>query len=125
MARPVGVPLASHFEPYEVPVPELGEGEFLVANRFLSVDPAMRGWTNDTPNYLPPVALGDVMRSFAAGDVVASRHPDWKVGDRVVGMFGWQRYAVSNGANVTRKVEEPELPLSAALGVLGLNGVTA
>ena len=124
-SRPVGVPQADHFGFDELPVPELGDGEFLIANRFLSVDPAMRGWVNDVPNYSPPVSVGDVMRSFAAGEVILSRHPDWKEGDLVAGMFGWQRYAVSNGSNFTRRVEERDLPLSLALGVLGLNGVTA
>jgi NADPH-dependent curcumin reductase CurA len=124
-SRPVGVPQADHFGFDELPVPELGDGEFLIANRFLSVDPAMRGWVDDVPNYSPPVPVGDVMRSFAAGEVVLSRHPDWKEGDLVAGMFGWQRYAVSNGSNVTRRVEERDLPLSLALGMLGLNGVTA
>jgi NADPH-dependent curcumin reductase CurA len=66
-----------------------------------------------------------MMRSFAAGEVLASRHPDWKEGDLVAGMFGWQRYAVSNGSDVTRRVDERDLPLSLSLGVLGLNGVTA
>lgn len=124
-SRPVGVPQPEHFEIVDAPVPDVSDGEFLVANRFLSVDPAMRGWVNDVPNYLPPVPVGDVMRSFAAGEVVVSRHPDWNEGDLLTGMFGWQRYAVSNGANVTRRVEETDIPLSSSLGVLGLNGVTA
>lgn len=124
-SRPVGVPQADHFGLDEAPVPELGDGQFLVANRYLSVDPAMRGWVNDAPNYSPPVPVGDVMRSFAAGEVVASRHPDWKEGDRLVGMFGWQRYAVSDGSDVIRRVDETGVPLSAALGVLGINGITA
>jgi NADPH-dependent curcumin reductase CurA len=123
--RPVGVPQASHFGFDELPVPELSEGEFLIANRFLSVDPAMRGWVNDVPNYSPPVRVGDVMRSFAAGEVIATRHSGWKVGDLVTGMFGWQRYASSDGSDVTRRVDERDLPLSLSLGVLGLNGVTA
>jgi NADPH-dependent curcumin reductase CurA len=124
-SRPVGVPHASHFGLEEVPIDELREGEFLVANRFLSVEPAMRGWVNDVPNYSPPVPVGDVMRAFAAGEVVASRHSGWKVGDLVTGMLGWQRFAVSDGSNITRKIDEADLPISTALGVLGLNGVTA
>ena len=124
-SRPVGVPQAVHFGFDEPQVPELSDGEFLIANRFLSVEPAMRGWVNDAPNYSPPVPVGDMMRSFAAGEVLASRHPDWKEGDLVAGMFGWQRYAVSNGSDVTRRVDERDLPLSLSLGVLGLNGVTA
>jgi NADPH-dependent curcumin reductase CurA len=124
-SRPVGVPQAEHFGLDEAAVPELREGELLIANRFLSVEPAMRGWVNDAPNYSPPVPVGDVMRAFAAGEVVASRHPQWKDGDLVTGMFGWQRFAVSDGANITRRIEERDVPLSASLGVLGLNGVTA
>jgi NADPH-dependent curcumin reductase CurA len=80
---------------------------------------------NDAPNYSPPVPVGDVMRSFAVGEVVASRHPDYAESETVTGLFGWQRYAVSDGSNVTRKVEETDLPPSLAIGILGLNGVTA
>ena len=124
-SRPVGVPQAIHFGLDEAPIAELCEGEFLVANRFLSVEPAMRGWVNDVPNYSPPVPVGDVMRAFAAGEVVASHHSGWKVGDLVTGLFGWQRFSVSDGSNITRKIDETDLPISTALGVLGLNGVTA
>ncbi len=84
-SRPAGVPQAVHFGMDEAPIPELREGELLIANRFLSVEPAMRGWVNDAPNYSPPVPVGDVMRAFAAGEIVASRHPDWKEGDLVAG----------------------------------------
>ncbi|MGB0627285.1 MAG: NADP-dependent oxidoreductase [Alphaproteobacteria bacterium] len=124
-SRPKGVPEADHFTVDEVPVPEVADGEFLVKTEYWSVDPAMRGWANDAPNYLPPVEIGAVMRSFAVGTIVASRHPDYAEGDIVSGMFGWQRYAASDGSNVDRKVEEADLPPSLALGVLGLNGVTA
>ncbi|MBY8977055.1 NADP-dependent oxidoreductase [Rhodobacteraceae bacterium NNCM2] len=123
--RPKGVPEAGHFTVEEVPAEVPGEGEFLVRTEFWSVDPAMRGWANDAPNYLPPVAIGAPMRAFAVGEVVESHHPDYTVGDVVSGMFGWQRYAVSDGATVDRKVLESDLSPSLALGVLGLNGVTA
>lgn len=124
-ARPKGVPLADHFTVDEVPVPDLKEGEFLVKTDFWSVDPAMRGWANDAPNYLPPVEIGAAMRSFAVGEVVASRHPGFAEGEVVTGLFGWQRYAISDGSNVDRKVKETDLPHSLALGILGLNGITA
>ncbi len=124
-SRPKGVPNPDHFAIEEVDVPDLGDGEFLVKCDYWSVDPAMRGWVNDVPNYLPPVAIGALMRAFAVGDVVASRHPDYVEGETVSGMFGWQRFAVSDGGDVDRKVEERDLPSSLALGVLGLNGVTA
>lgn len=124
-ARPDGIPQAEHFELATAPVPELRDGEILVRNDFLSVDPAMRGWVSAVANYSTPVGIGAVMRSFAAGEVIASRHAGYAVGDRVMGMLGWQEYAVSDGSQITRKVRETDLPLSTALGVLGLNGVTA
>ena len=124
-SRPKGVPEAEHFAVDEAPVPDLGPGEFLVRTRFWSVDPAMRGWANDAPNYLPPVEIGAAMRAFAVGEVAASRHPDYAEGETVSGMFGWQRFAVSDGSDVDRKVTQSDLPPSLALGVLGLNGVTA
>ncbi len=124
-SRPVGIPQAEHFRIETAPLRELDGGEFLVRNEFLSVDPAMRGWVNAAANYSDPVAIGDVMRSFAAGVVVASRHPAYHEGDRVMGMLGWQDYAISDGSSIRRKVLEDDLPLSLSLGVLGLNGVTA
>lgn len=124
-SRPKGVPEAHHFEVRESDVPDLAEGQILIRNHYWSVDPAMRGWVNDAPNYLPPVEIGAAMRSFAVGEVAASRHPDYAEGDVVTGMFGWRRYSVMDGAQVDRKVTEAGLPSSLALGMLGLNGVTA
>jgi len=124
-ARPVGVPGPEFFSIDTAPVDELEDGEFLVHARFLSVDPAMRGWVNDAPNYLPPVAIGDVMRAFSVGEIIASKHPDFENGEFVSGLFGWQRYAVSDGSNVMAKISDTDQSLSLALGVLGLNGITA
>jgi NADPH-dependent curcumin reductase CurA len=124
-SRPDGIPQAEHFAIVATPVPELGDRQFLVRNEFLSVEPAMRGWVSAVANYATPVAIGETMRSFAAGTVIASRHPGYAEGDKVMGMLGWQHYAVSDGSNITRKVIETDLPLSLSLGVLGLNGVTA
>ena len=121
----MGIPQAVHFELTSAPLRELREGELLVRNEFLSVDPAMRGWVNAAANYADPVGIGEVMRSFAAGRVIASRHPRYAKGDRVMGMLGWQEYAITDGRPIRRKVVEDDLPLSLALGVLGLNGVTA
>ncbi|MCB1340279.1 MAG: NADP-dependent oxidoreductase [Pseudooceanicola sp.] len=123
--RPVGVPKASHFEMAETAVPSPGAGQMLVKLSHWSVDPAMRGWANDAPNYLPPVPLGAPMRAFGVGEVVASRLEGYAEGDVVEGMFGWQDYAVSDGSEVNRKVTETDLPRSYALGILGLNGMTA
>ncbi|QCI69221.1 NADP-dependent oxidoreductase [Phreatobacter stygius] len=124
-ARPADIPGPEHFDIVETAVPELRDGEILVRNQFLSVEPAMRGWVSAVANYSVPVGIGEVMRAFAAGEVVASRHQGFAEGDKVTGLFGWQDLAVVGAAAVTRKVTETDLPLSLALGVLGLNGVTA
>jgi NADPH-dependent curcumin reductase CurA len=124
-SRPNGIPQAENFELAESPVPEPAGGQILVRNEFLSVDPAMRGWVAAQANYAEPVGIGEVMRSFAAGKVIASRHPGFAEGDAVMGMLGWQEYAVTDGGAVWRKVKETDLPLSLSLGVLGLNGLTA
>jgi hypothetical protein len=124
-SRPTGVPQAEHFEIVDADISEPGPGQFVVRNDYLSVEPAMRGWVSAVANYSTPVAIGEVMRAFAAGTVVASRHPDYAEGDAVMGMLGWQHYALSDGRSITRKVKETDLPLSLSLGILGLNGVTA
>lgn len=123
--RPTGIPQAEHFEIVQSPIAKPQEGQIVVRNLFLSVEPAMRGWVSNVGNYSEPVPLGGVMRSFAVGRVVESRNADFAVGDIVTGMFGWQDHAVIDGSQVQRKVDEPDLPISTALGVLGLNGLTA
>jgi NADPH-dependent curcumin reductase CurA len=124
-SRPDGIPQAEHFEVVDAPMPELGDGQVLVRNRFLSVDPAMRGWISSVANYSTPVGIGEVMRAFAAGEVIESRHPDYAPGDLVTGTLGWQTYAAVAPAALTRKVTERDVPLSAALHVFGLTGLTA
>ncbi len=124
-SRPTGIPQAEHFELVEVPIPAPLEGQVLVRNVYLSVEPAMRGWVNAVANYSEPVALGSVMRSLAVGRVEASRHPDYNPGEFVAGMFGWQDFAAVDGTEIQRKVSACGLPVSTALGVLGLNGLTA
>lgn len=124
-ARPVGVPGPEFFDVVTRPADPVGDGEFRVRNLYLSIDPAMRGWVNNAPNYSPPVPVGDVMRAFAVGEIVESNHPDYAIGDRVSGTFGWQRFAVSDGTDVMRKLTAADTSPAAALGVLGLNGLTA
>lgn len=124
-SRPTGIPQSDHFEIVTTPLMDLADKQVLVRNEFLSVEPAMRGWVSAVANYSTPVGIGEVMRAFAAGTVVASRHPNYREGDTVMGMLGWQEYAISDGSTITRKVKENDLPLSLSLGVLGLNGVTA
>jgi NADPH-dependent curcumin reductase CurA len=124
-SRPTGIPQPDNFEIATAPLPDIADRQFLVRNEYLSVEPAMRGWVSAVANYSTPVGIGEVMRAFSAGTVVASRHPNYREGDAVMGMLGWQEYAVSDGSTITRKVKERDLPLSLSLGVLGLNGVTA
>ena len=123
--RPVGVPTSDHFALREIPLADPGAGEVLIRVSHWSIDPAMRGWANDVPNYSPPVPIGDPMRSFGVGEVTASRHPGYAAGDVVHGMFGWQTHAMVDGDSIDRKLTETDLPPSYALGLLGLNGTTA
>lgn len=124
-SRPSGVAQAENFDIEEVALASPAEGEILVRNEFLSVEPAMRGWIADTLGYATPVAIGSVMRALAVGRVVESRHPLYSVGEPLVGWFGWQEFAKVGPEAVVRKVTESDLPISLALGVLGINGVTA
>jgi len=123
-ARPVGLPVPSDWSYTEEPVKEPGEGEVLVKVQYISLDPAMRGWMNEGRSYIPPVGIGEVMRSFSAGEVIASNDPDIAVGDHVGGLLGVQEYAVANGKGVF-KVDTSLAPLPVYLGTLGMPGVTA
>jgi NADPH-dependent curcumin reductase len=122
--RPVGMVKREDFEFAESALPEPGEGEFLVRNAYLSLDPAMRGWMNEGKSYIPPVGLGEVMRAGTVGEIVKSNHPKFAVGQHVVGMFGVQDYAVSDGKGVT-PVDPKLAPLPVYLGTLGMPGMTA
>lgn len=124
-SRPVGIPQAEHFEIRETPVDRPGPGQVLIRNRFWSVEPAMRGWVNAVGNYSEPVAVGAVMRAFSAGEIIASESPEHRVGDRVTGLFGWQTHACVDADVIEHTIQGDDLPLSAYLGVLGLNGITA
>src|ERR1700721_514832 len=99
-ARPKGLPVATDWEYRTEPVPAPGDGEFLVRVLYLSLDPAMRGWMNAGRSYVPPVGLGEVMRAGGLGRVVTSSHPHFKPGQHVVGTFGVQDYAISDGRAV-------------------------
>jgi NADPH-dependent curcumin reductase CurA len=121
--RPRGIAQASDFSIDEAPLRDPAPGEIVVANRFLSVEPAMRGWIADRAGYAEPVPIGGVMRALASGHVVASASPDVAVGDAVMGWFGWQSHATVPASAVQRRIPEEELTLS--LGILGINGLTA
>lgn len=125
-ARPTGMVKESDFSYRESAVPQLGEGEILVRNLYVSVDPAMRGWMEDRKSYIPPVKIGEVMRAGGVGQVVESRNPDFKPGDLVRGMFGWQDYFAGKPAGAMGVIKiPPDLPLTLHLGVLGITGLTA
>src|SRR6266567_5661716 len=123
-ARPVGFPKDSDFKLVEAPVSTPGDGQILVRSIYLSVDPYMRGRMNDVKSYAPPVQIGEVMGGGVVARVVGTNNPAFKEGDIVEGMFGWQDYALSNGQGV-RKIDPALAPISAALGVLGMPGLTA
>jgi NADPH-dependent curcumin reductase CurA len=123
-ARPSGLPQASHWDMTEEPLPTPGPGEMLVEISHISLDPAMRGWMNAGASYIDPVEIGDVMRAGAVGEVVASEHPGFAVGDYVYSAFGVQEYALSDGRGVV-KVDPAVAPLPCYLGTLGMTGMTA
>src|SRR6185295_3648954 len=123
-ARPVGFPKDSDFKLVESPQPTPKEGEFLVRIIYMSVDPYMRGRMNDAASYAAPVQLGEVMGGGAVGKVISSNNNNFPEGTIVEGPFGWQEYAVSSGQGV-RKIDPKLAPISTALGVLGMPGLTA
>jgi NADPH-dependent curcumin reductase CurA len=129
-SRPVGEATVDNFRLVETPVPapaDLAEGQVLVRHHYLSLDPYMRMRMNDAKSYAPPQALGTVMVGGTVGEVIASRHPNFGVGDHVVGGGGWQEYALVDGPALAmlRKVDTSKVPLSAYLGAVGMPGVTA
>lgn len=124
-ARPEGLFKLSDFAWSEEPVAELADGQVLVRQIYLSLDPTNRGWANSTATYLPPLPLGAVMRGIGLGVVEDSRHPAFSPGDYVQGMLGWQLYHVSDGSDVKRFARDPRVPLDAHLAVFGHIGATA
>ena len=125
--RPVGETLASNFKLVSAETPALAEGQVLVRHHFLSLDPYMRGRMNDAKSYAQPQALGQTMGGGTVGEIAESRNPKFAVGDKVVGMGGWQEYSVvdANQPGALRKVDTTHVPLSAYLGAVGMPGVTA
>lgn len=122
--RPQGVPGDECWEVTTSAIPEPKDGEFVIKNHYISLDPAMRGWMNEGKSYLPPVGIGEVMRAGSVGEVVASQHEKFPVGSHVVGVFGVQEYAVSDGRGAT-PVDPKLAPLPMYLGALGMPGMTA
>ena len=124
-ARPKGLPVATDWEYRTEPVPEPGDGEFLVRVLYISLDPAMRGWMNEGRSYVPPVGLGEVMRAGGVGRVVASPHPDFAAGDHVVGHLRRAGLRDQRRARRHAASTDESAPLAQYLSVLGMPGMTA
>jgi len=113
------------FELTKEKVMELQDGQFLVDVSYISIEPAMRGWISAIGNYSKPVPINGVMRSLGVGKIISSRNLSFKENEYVVGWLGWQKYSIVNETQIQTKVSTNSIPLSANLGVLGLNGITA
>jgi len=125
VSRPNGAPVPSDFEVVEAEVAAAKDGEIVVANRFMSVDPYMRGRMNDTKSYVPPFQLGEPLAGGAVGEVIESNSPDVAVGDHVVHGLGWREIAVLPASEAQPAAVVDGVSLSANLGVLGMPGMTA
>ncbi len=124
-ARPVGLIKETDFSWSEEAVPEISDGQILIRNKYISLDPTNRIWVTDVPSYLPPVGIGEVMRAGAIGEIVASKNPNFAVGTHVQGLLGWQDYCVSDGKGLSPIPNNPNLPLTAYMGLFGMIGMTA
>jgi NADPH-dependent curcumin reductase CurA len=124
-SRPKGMVERANFEWRETPKPTIRDGEFLVRNLWLSCDPTQRGWM-EIDTYIPAIPIGEVMRAISAGSVVESKHPDFRVGDRITGAYGWQDYAASDGAGIFPAMRiPPGVDFPTALSLFGVTGLTA
>jgi NADPH-dependent curcumin reductase len=123
-SRPKGWVTEDNFRLESAPVAQPKDGEVLVKNLWLSLDPYMRGRMNDTKSYAAKQELGEVMIGGTVGEVVESKNPKFAAGDKVLGMLGWQQYGLSSGAGLN-KIDASRVPMQAFLGVLGMPGVTA
>lgn len=123
-SRPEGFPAESDFRVVESPIPEPKDGDILLRVLYLSVDPYMRGRMKDAKSYADPVGIDEVMVGGTVAEVVESRHPGFRKGEIVESYLGWQEYGISNGEGL-RKVDPSLAPVSTALGILGMPGLTA
>lgn len=122
--RPVGIPDESIWEYVESDIRDLDKDEFLIKNHYISLDPAMRGWMNDSRSYIAPVQIGEVMRAGSVGEVIKSNNDGFKVGQFVSGWGGAQEFCISSGENYN-KIYPGDIPLPTFLGYLGMPGMTA
>ena len=123
--RPVGMIGPEHFKYVETTIPEPGEGEVLLETRYLAVDPAMKGWMENRADYVSPLEIGDVMRGYGTGRVIESRNDRLPTGTIVGGSLGWQEYVVTDGKSLPVNVLPNDIDTPAAMGVLGVTGLTA
>lgn len=123
-SRPTGWVTADNFDTSEGEVPKAGDGQLVVRNIYLSVDPYMRGRMNDVKSYVPPFQVGEVLQGGVVGQVVTSNNRKFSEGDYVTGMLGWEDYSLSDGSGL-RRIGKGDAPLSYHLGVLGMTGMTA
>jgi NADPH-dependent curcumin reductase CurA len=127
-ARPRGLITPDVLQLSESPIPTIQEGQALARVKYLSIDPTMRIWMIDMPQYMPPVKIGEVMRAFGLAEVVESRHPDYKKGDKVSGLTGLQDFVVIDGKETRSFQKIPNIPFVSDtnfLNILGINGLTA
>src|SRR6266699_5203482 len=124
ISRPAGSPIMANFRIVDADVPQPGDGEILIRTLYLSVDPYMRGRMSDRKSYVPPFALNEVITGGAIGEVLESRSKAFAPGDIVTGMLGWQLYSVAKETEL-RKIDPTSAPVTTALGVLGMPGLTA
>ncbi len=123
-SRPHGEPTAANFSLTEAPIPSIEEGQLLLRTKFLSLDPYMRGRMNDVKSYVPPFPIGEPLGGGTVSEVVESKNPKFSAGDIVLAFGGWQDYSVSDGSGL-QKLDPNFAPISTALGVLGMPGLTA
>ncbi|HVC55562.1 MAG TPA: NADP-dependent oxidoreductase [Stellaceae bacterium] len=122
--RPNGLPVPDDFAIVETPLPEPADGQVLLRGIYLSLDPYMRGRISGAPSYARPTGIGEVIEGRVVGEVVRSLHPDFRAGELAYGGYGWQLYSAVPGAEM-RKLDPAEAPISTALGILGMPGLTA
>lgn len=122
--RPIGTPTSECWKIETVNIPEITDGEILVKTKYISIDPAMRGWMNDSKSYIKPVELGETMRALAIGEVIASKNSKFHKGEFVSTATGVQEFAILEGKDFV-KVDPNVFPLPAYLGTLGMSGLTA
>jgi NADPH-dependent curcumin reductase len=122
--RPTGMVAQQNFNIIEDEITNLADGEILIKNEYISIDPAMRGWMNEGTTYIKGVAIGEVMRAFAVGTIVESKNTNFSVGDCVQGLLGVQQYCISDGTQLS-KIQLNDTPMSWHIGLLGMPGLTA